>query len=83
MAKRKRKKIGLQNRLEIIIQSVLDFGEEGGQVTFDIQADQLTIIVPGVCEQGGRICLVATTVVPPAPTTAPITPVNEPLPPLS
>ncbi|HSH02045.1 MAG TPA: hypothetical protein VLL52_05950 [Anaerolineae bacterium] len=59
MSKRKRKEIGLQNRLEIVIQSLLDFDEEGGDVSFDIENNQLTIIVDGVAERDGQLWLTA------------------------
>ncbi|HSH03570.1 MAG TPA: hypothetical protein VLL52_13705 [Anaerolineae bacterium] len=59
MSKRKRKPIGLQNRLEIVIQSLLDFDEEGGDVRFDIENNQLRIVVAGVAERDGQLWLLA------------------------
>lgn len=53
----KKKPIGLQNRLEIIIQAMLDFDEEGGQVTFDVSDGKLVVEVDGVCEEDGRFLI--------------------------
>jgi hypothetical protein len=53
----KRKPIGLQNRLEIIIQAMLDYDEEGGHVTFDVSDGRLVVEVEGVCEEDGRFLI--------------------------
>lgn len=53
----KKKPIGLQNRLEIIVQAMLDFDEEGGHVTFDVSDGKLVVEVAGVCEEDGRFLI--------------------------
>ena len=58
--KRKKQEIGLQNRLEIVIQSILDYEEEGGTAAFGI-ADgdsRLVIEMDGVVEENGRFLVV-------------------------
>jgi hypothetical protein len=51
----KKKTIGLQNRLEIVIQAALDYEEEGGQVSFAILNDTLLVEIEGVGESDGRL----------------------------
>ena len=53
----KKKLIGLQNRLEIIIQAMLDFEEEGGNVTFDVVNGKLVVEVEMVVEEDGRLLI--------------------------
>lgn len=53
----RKKSIGLQNRLEIIIQAMLDFDEEGGHVNFDVIDGKLVVEVEGVCEEDGRFLI--------------------------
>jgi len=62
---RKKQEIGLQNRLEIVIQSLLDYEEEGGRTAFGIaEGDgqlvigQLVIELAGVVEENGRFMVV-------------------------
>ncbi len=50
----KKQTIGLQNRLEIIIQAMLDFDEEGGRVMFDVVENKLVVEIEGVIEEDGR-----------------------------
>jgi hypothetical protein len=51
----KKKTIGLQNRLEIVIQAVLDYEEEGGHVRFAVLNDRLLVEIEGVGESDGRL----------------------------
>jgi hypothetical protein len=51
----KKKTIGLQNRLEIVIQAVLDYEEEGGHVSFAVLNDRLLVEIEGVGESDGRL----------------------------
>lgn len=53
----KKKPIGLQNRLEIIIQAMLDFDEEGGRINFDVTEGKLVVEVDGICEEDGRFLI--------------------------
>ena len=48
------KKIGLQNRLDIIIQAILDFRGEGGAIQISIEEHYLQIAIEKVVEQDGR-----------------------------
>ena len=63
---RKKQEIGLQNRLEIVIQSLLDYEEEGGVTLFGIteRDSRLLIELDSVVEENGRFLVVD----PPAPT---------------
>ena len=58
--KRKKQEIGLQNRLEIVIQSLLDYEEEGGVTVFGITGNdsRLVIELDGVGEENGRFLVV-------------------------
>ena len=57
---RKKQEIGLQNRLEIVIQSLLDYEEEGGPAAFGIVDGKscLVIELDGVLEENGRFMVV-------------------------
>lgn len=54
MAKRKKQQIGLQNRLEIVIQSALDYLEEGGIAEFNVVEGRLVIELSGIEENEGH-----------------------------
>jgi len=64
--KRKKQEIGLQNRLEIVIQSLLDYEEEGGATLFGITESDSRLIIEldSVAEENGRFLVVE----PPVPT---------------
>ncbi len=58
--KRKKQEIGLQNRLEIVIQSLLDYEEEGGVTQFGITESDSRLIIEldGIAEENGRFVVV-------------------------
>lgn len=64
----------LQNRLEIIIQAVLDYLEEGGDAAFWLEEDSLFIEMPQVWEVDGRFL---TDPIPAETTAVPLPPPND------
>lgn len=46
----KKQKIGLQNRLEIIIQALLDYQAEGGELVFGMEQNGFHVTISHVVE---------------------------------
>jgi hypothetical protein len=58
----KKNNIGLQNRLEIVIQAILDYETEGGLVDFAVLDNRLMVQIERVVENDGRLWVQADTV---------------------